>query len=235
MSNPGPIPEPAEIRQSQPETRQSQPQRRTGRALDLEAPGADASLVAEMTAADVHPATARRLAASFPAECRRQLAWLPYRDAQDPGAFLAAAVRDKYGPPKKMPQKAAGGPNGGTQAPSVAHWYVGDGDRARARHLGHIPPEVWPVLEERAARHVREVMRLRCFSLDTVAAQMARIWRSEGQDGADAHPDSKPPSAGTVASERGISSAGRRDCPAVAAWRAKRGAENRGENVSACP
>jgi hypothetical protein len=64
-------------------------------------PGADAALVGELVGHGVGRAVARRLAGQKPAVCRRCLDYLPFADYRTtPGAWLAHAIRDEYGPPK---------------------------------------------------------------------------------------------------------------------------------------
>jgi hypothetical protein len=66
-------------------------------------PEADA-LVGRLVAAGLGRWEASGLIESFGKErVRRQLDWLPYRNARDPVRFLAVAVRDDYDPPKGMP------------------------------------------------------------------------------------------------------------------------------------
>lgn len=62
---------------------------------------ANPDLVRQLIAADVNRADAVRLARDFAEECTRQLAFLPYveRFTKGRGAYLAAAIRDGYGPP----------------------------------------------------------------------------------------------------------------------------------------
>ncbi len=42
---------------------------------------------------------AQELGAADPAECERQLGYLPHREARDPGALLGKAIREGWGPP----------------------------------------------------------------------------------------------------------------------------------------
>jgi phage replication O-like protein O len=57
-------------------------------------------LVEELVAHGVGRSVARELAAEKPAVCRRCLAYLPYAEVRKtPGAWLASAIRDEYGPP----------------------------------------------------------------------------------------------------------------------------------------
>jgi hypothetical protein len=64
-------------------------------------PVADATLVDELVGHGVGRAVARRLASEKPDVCRRCLDFLPYVQCKTtPGAWLANAIRDEYGPPK---------------------------------------------------------------------------------------------------------------------------------------
>lgn len=64
-------------------------------------PVADAALVDELVNNGVGRAVARRLAGEKPEVCRRCLDYLPYAEYRTtPGAWLAHAIRDEYGPPK---------------------------------------------------------------------------------------------------------------------------------------
>ncbi len=72
-------------------------------------PVADAALVDELVGHGVGRAIARRLASEKPEVCRRCLDYLPYAEYRTtPGAWLAHAIRDEYGPPKAyLEMKAA--------------------------------------------------------------------------------------------------------------------------------
>jgi hypothetical protein len=64
-------------------------------------PVADAALVDELVGQGVGRAAARRLAQEKPEVCRRCLGYLPYAEYRTtPGAWLANAIRDEYGPPR---------------------------------------------------------------------------------------------------------------------------------------
>jgi hypothetical protein len=64
-------------------------------------PGHDAAaLVVDLVARGMGRAAAERLAREKPAVCRRCLEYLPYANCRTtPGAWLANAIRDEYGPP----------------------------------------------------------------------------------------------------------------------------------------
>jgi hypothetical protein len=65
---------------------------------------AQAELAARLVAAGVSPGVALKLAGAEPAECARQLAALPQRKGiENPGAFLAQAIREHYPPPAAAP------------------------------------------------------------------------------------------------------------------------------------
>jgi Helix-turn-helix domain len=62
---------------------------------------ADPALVSELVANGVTPGRAARFVATIDrGKIRQQLAWLPYRNAQDSGATLATAIAHDYGEPK---------------------------------------------------------------------------------------------------------------------------------------
>lgn len=64
-------------------------------------PAARNDLFDRLVAVGVAPVFAERLIATEPEEeIAKQLAWLPERNAKEPGRFLVAAVRGRYGPPK---------------------------------------------------------------------------------------------------------------------------------------
>ncbi|MBX9581989.1 MAG: replication protein, partial [Gemmataceae bacterium] len=64
---------------------------------------ADAALVEELVRNGVGRGTAGRLAAEKPDVCRRCLAYLPSAAVRTtPGAWLAAAIRDEFGPPERF-------------------------------------------------------------------------------------------------------------------------------------
>lgn len=63
----------------------------------------ESTLFGRLVAAGVAPLYAERLIATEPSEeIEKQLAWLPARNAKEPGRFLVAAVRGRYGPPQAM-------------------------------------------------------------------------------------------------------------------------------------
>jgi hypothetical protein len=64
---------------------------------------AAAELIASLTAQGVGRAAARRLVREKPDVCRRCLAYLPHAEIRTtPGAWLANAIRDEYGPPARF-------------------------------------------------------------------------------------------------------------------------------------
>ncbi|MBX9623409.1 MAG: replication protein [Gemmataceae bacterium] len=91
--------------------------------------GADAALVKELVQElvrnGVGRGTAGRLAAEKPDVCRRCLEYLPFAAVRTtPGAWLAAAIRDEFGPPERFVKRAGGPVSAATPSPS---------DRAAAR------------------------------------------------------------------------------------------------------
>lgn len=93
---------------------------------------ADADLVEELARHGVGRSVAARLAAEKPGACRRCLAYLPYaRVRTTPGAWLAAAIRDEFGPPEGFPRagRDADGRPTGPHRPGAA-------DR-EGRHAAH--------------------------------------------------------------------------------------------------
>jgi hypothetical protein len=63
-------------------------------------PDAAAALTEQLVAHGVSRAVARRCAREKPEVCRRCLEYLPYAEVRTtPGAWLASAIRDEYGPP----------------------------------------------------------------------------------------------------------------------------------------
>jgi phage replication O-like protein O len=69
-----------------------------GRVTDADA--APFGLVEELVTHGVSRSVARELAAEKPAVCRRCLEYLPYATIRTtPGAWLASAIRDEFGPP----------------------------------------------------------------------------------------------------------------------------------------
>lgn len=63
-------------------------------------PAVDAALVDELVRHGVGRAVARRLVREKPEVCRRCLDYPPFADYRTtPGAWLAHATRDEYGPP----------------------------------------------------------------------------------------------------------------------------------------
>lgn len=94
----------------------------------------DEGLVGELVAHGVGRAAARRLAGANPDACRRALAYLPYATVRTtPGAWLAAAVRDEYGPPAGFPKPAARPEVSTGDRPPTAARAANRGDRADAR------------------------------------------------------------------------------------------------------
>ena len=92
-------------------------------------PGAaDAALVEELVRSGVGRGTARRLAAEKPDVCRRCLEYLPFAAVRTtPGAWLAAAIRDEFGPPERFVKRA------GASAPAAPR--PSDREAARAARL----------------------------------------------------------------------------------------------------
>lgn len=63
---------------------------------------ADPALIASLIAADLNRADAERLARTRPDECRRQLAYLPFKtDLDNPGGYLRRAIEGGFPPPKE--------------------------------------------------------------------------------------------------------------------------------------
>jgi hypothetical protein len=63
---------------------------------------ADPALVASLIAADLNRADAQRLARTKPDECRRQLAYLPFKtDLDNPGGYLRRAIEGDFPPPRE--------------------------------------------------------------------------------------------------------------------------------------
>jgi hypothetical protein len=72
---------------------------------------ADALLVEELVSHGVGRAAAEQLARNKPAVCRRYLEYLPYAKVRTtPGAWLASAIREEYGPPEGYFKRQAAGP-----------------------------------------------------------------------------------------------------------------------------
>ena len=68
---------------------------------DARAPADLAALIEELVSHGVSRATAGRYARQKPGVCRRCLDYLPFAEVKKtPGAWLASAIRDEYGPPE---------------------------------------------------------------------------------------------------------------------------------------
>ncbi len=91
-----------------PERERQETEQETEQETAAEAATED--LVAALVAQDVNREDAVRLAGASPAECRRQLAYLPYKAAElrgSPGAWLRCAIEGAYGPPRGYRQAQA--------------------------------------------------------------------------------------------------------------------------------
>lgn len=73
-----------------------------------EAPPKDsADLVTHLVALGVDPVQARKLARQFPRDrIEQQMEWMAHRRADNPGAYLAQAIRNNYPPPARVKREA---------------------------------------------------------------------------------------------------------------------------------
>lgn len=109
---------------------------------------ADAAVLTdELVAHGVGRAVAAELAARKPAACRRYLEYLPFAAVRTtPGAWLASAIRDEYGPPPGFPEVGRSGPPSGqvTRAGRAGgHGAIDDRVRTTYRRLEQTAPEAF--------------------------------------------------------------------------------------------
>ena len=118
-----------------------------------EIPDADAAILTnELVAHGVGRAVAAELAARKPEACRRYLEYLPFTIVRTtPGAWLASAIRDEYGPPPGFLKTGRPGPSAGP-APGAAtarcQGMIDDRVRSAYHRLEQDQPEVFAAFRE---------------------------------------------------------------------------------------
>lgn len=168
-----------------PERERQETDQETEQETAAGAPAED--LVAALVAQDLNREDAVRLAGASPAECRRQLDYLPYKAAElrgSPGAWLRCAIEGAYGPPRSYRQAQASARRQAATAARVEarraqDAYVAAWQEAYAgyldQRLGEImarEPRLWEEFQTHEAQlraaHERlplsEPMRARCLA-----------------------------------------------------------------------